>query len=78
MCRPSRPEHPKELEALSPSEGGPTSLHRETPRAQRGTFSLCAVTLNQGQTDGAGWDLRILRWGGAGQGTGKGLGPGFL
>ena len=51
MCRPSRPEHPKEMEALSPSKGGPTSLHREAPKVQRGTFRLCAVTLNQGQTD---------------------------
>ena len=63
---------------VSRSEGLPASLRRETPRVQRGTFRLCAVTLNQGQTEGAGWDLRILRWGGAGQGTGKGLGPGFL
>ena len=54
---------------VSRSEGGPASLRRETPRAQRGTFRLCAVTLNQGQADGAGWDLRILRWG---RGPGRG------
>lgn len=69
---PSRPEHPKELEALSPAaRGGPASLRRKTPRAKRGTFCLFAVTLNQGQTDAAGWDQRILWWGGAGQGTRK-------
>ena len=69
MCRPSRPRAPQGAgSTVSRSEGGPASLRRETPRVQRETF----------QTEGAGWDLRILRWGGARQGTGKGLGPGFL
>lgn len=81
MCRVSRPEHPKELEALAAPggrEGRPDCAGK--PRgAKRGTFRVGAVTLSQSQTDTAGRDQRILWWGGPGRGpgAGKGLGLGF-
>lgn len=77
MCLLSRPEHPKELEALAAPGGrkGRPDCAGKPRGAKRGTFCLGTITLSQSQTDTAGRDQRILRWGGAGQGAG-GRGPG--
>lgn len=82
VCRVSRPEHPKELEALAAPGGrkGRPDCAGKPRGAKRGTFRLGAVTLSQSQTDTAGRDQRILRWGGAGQGAGgrEGARPGVF
>lgn len=76
---PLPPQHPKELEALSPrSQGGPASLRRKTPRGQKGTFLLCSYSDSRPDRCSGGWDQEDSPVGGAGQGTRKGPGLGFL